>query len=147
MKSNWSFGVTQDKLMYLEVPEFKKRINESNSVEELLELCKNQKQEEDTSRLSGHRRLVKKILTLATTSEQVIDLWNVVGYMGPQAWDNPILEKMIELIRTKKDLNAVYYVFGIEEMELKRRNFIRKLFDKADQLKYPKTCRDPFISS
>ena len=145
MKSKWSFEVTRDELMNLEIPEFKKRIAESNSIKELLELCKNQK--DDTSRLSGHRRLVKKILTLATTSEQVIALWNVVGYTGPQKWDNPILEKMIELIRTKKDLNAVYYVFGIEEMELKRRNFIRKLFDKADQLKYPRTCRGPFISS
>ncbi|MCR4285999.1 MAG: hypothetical protein NUW00_03860 [Candidatus Kaiserbacteria bacterium] len=128
---------TQVELEGLEILEFKKRIKEANSAKELLVLCENQRHGEDTRRLSGHRRLVRKVLALATTSEQVIALWNVVGYMGPQTWDNPILDRMIELIQTRKDLDSVYYVFCIEEMELKRRNFIRKIFDTADKLKYP----------
>lgn len=146
MKSTQSFEVTQAVYTSLEIPEFKKRIEETSSVEKLLELCKKQNSE-DSCRLSGHRKLVKKVLTLATTSEQLIALWDALAVFGSQSWDNNILERMIELIRTREDLDAVYYVFGIEEMELQRRNFIRKIFDKADQLKYPTTCRGVFISS
>lgn len=119
----------------LEDDEFRAKIEEVNNFSELLLVLDNQTSGEHEDFV----RLGEKALTLVTTTEEAIELWNAGGKIAGTEDDfsKRTLEKMVELIRTTEELQAVYYVLSSEENEIKRRQLVRKMFDKADELGYP----------
>lgn len=91
-------------------------------------------------------RLFQKAFGLITTTQEAIELFRESGnysfYLQEQ---NPaeedvedmLRDKMLKLAATVDDLDAIYFLLAEEESEIARRSFIRKLFDKADELDYP----------
>jgi hypothetical protein len=82
-------------------------------------------------------KALQKALTLAITSQEMIDCFNELGCGESFEQENAVRERMIELAKTHRDLDLIYYEFTVWDDELKRRTLIRKLFDKADELGYP----------
>lgn len=127
--------------MRLEPDEVNARIEAATDFKEICELLfldqEYEGEEEERSRRSS---ALKKALELATTSGQATDLWNSTGgdWTTPEE-NNAILGKMIELIQTQEELFVVYELFSLDAEELQRRQLVRKLFDKADELGYPTT--------
>lgn len=78
-------------------------------------------------------RLRKKLPEIKTT-EEAFDLWDQSDpYYGDL--DEILWDKMLELAVNHDDLFLIFnnIVIHYEGEEIKRRNFIRKIFDRADE--------------
>jgi hypothetical protein len=121
--------------MNLEIEEFHAKVDELNDIKELITLLEHQGR--DDRECSGFRRLIEKVLASATTVEQLVILYGALGKVLDLGYDTVTLQKMVSLIQSEEDLELVCFVFRAEEIELKYRHLLRKVFDKADELSYP----------
>ncbi|USN87863.1 MAG: hypothetical protein H6779_00245 [Candidatus Nomurabacteria bacterium] len=77
--------------------------------------------------------LRKKLLQI-TTTEEAYNLW-CQSDAGYEDLDELLWNKMLELAVNHDDLFIIFnnLVIHYEGEEIKRRNFIRKIFDRADE--------------
>lgn len=83
-------------------------------------------------------RLFTKAAELIRTTQDAIDVFNNDN-RGSSDSDILFCKKMVELAKTHKDIDAIFHIMATvyEQSEIKKRNFIRSLFEKADELSYP----------
>ncbi len=84
---------------------------------------------------ADYTRAIERAIELVSNVEEGTTLFaNMSSYGGSAAADNLLLNRLVDLIGTEEDLNSLYHELAMMEDEIKRRNIIRRIFDKADEL-------------
>lgn len=90
---------------------------------------------DDDEMFADHTRVIERAIELVASLEEGILLFcNMSSYGGSATADNLLLNKLVDMIKTEEELNSLYHELATMEDEIKRRNIIRRIFDKADEL-------------
>ncbi len=122
--------------------DFSQMLSSATAVAQLIPLLKkprdtwNQWEVEDEEEAEG--RLFETAFSLITSTSETSALWEVNNTSSPEG-DHRLWEKMLELAREHSDLDIIFdnIAENYQREEIQLRNFIRRIFDKADELKYP----------
>lgn len=121
---------------FLTTEEFEKLLSEETDFDVLVKFFTDDFTWEDENLYDEESRLFEKTFGLITSTDQAAELWDCQNSCDTDR-DERLLAKMLELATNHQDLDVIYLRLSREENEIRRRNFIRKLFDKADDLGYP----------
>lgn len=123
-------------MKHISSEEFETRLNSANELSSLIDLVR------ETSRLKvdedcDQNRLFEKSFSLISNTQDAASLWRAT-MPGKKDRDQRLLERMLRFATTHADLDDAYACMVEEGEEIQYRSFIRRIFDLADSLDYPK---------
>jgi hypothetical protein len=131
-----STGTVPETGTYFTNEEFERLLGEATCFSDLSKFFTEEYDWEADDAETEENRLFEKAFRLTTTTAEGAILWDDQDGGNPSR-DEQLLVRMLELASSHEDLDIIYHRLTTEENEIRRRNFIRKLFDKADALGYP----------